>query len=96
MKVERFRALLPAALVFLLAYALMLSSAIRQSSTVDEQTHLFRGAAYLIERATHFHDVHPPVGFTLNALPLLTEPDLRLPVDDPAWAEGRWLSLIHI
>lgn len=90
MKVERFRALLPAALVFLLAYALMLSSAIRQSSTVDEQTHLFRGAAYLIERATHFHDVHPPVGFALNALPLLTEPNLRLPVDDPAWAEGRW------
>jgi hypothetical protein len=68
----------------------MVSSAIRHSSTVDEQTHLFRGAAYLIERATHFHDVHPPVSFALNALPLLTEPELSLPVDEPAWDEGRW------
>lgn len=90
MKLSRFRTRLLVALILLIAYALMVSSAVRQSSTVDEQTHLFRGAAYLIERATHFHDVHPPVGFALNALPLLTEPALSLPLDDPAWAEGRW------
>lgn len=90
MKTTPLRARLLAALILLIAYALMLSSAIRKSSTVDEQTHLFRGAAYLLERATHFHDVHPPVGFALNALPLLTEPDLQLPVNDSAWGEGRW------
>lgn len=72
------------------SFGLMVSSAVRKSSTVDEQTHLFRGTAFLLEGATQFRDVHPPMGFVPNALLLLTEPDLRLPVDLPAWEEGRW------
>lgn len=77
-------------MVLLVAYTLMLSSSVRKSSTVDEQTHLFRGAAYLIEGATHFRDVHPPMGFALNALPLLTETGLTLPLGTVAWDEGVW------
>lgn len=89
-KTARLQLLLTVAVLLSLAYGLMLSSAIRKSSTVDEQTHLFRGTAYLLERATQFRDVHPPLGFALQALPLLTEPDLRLPVDSEAWDSGRW------
>ena len=43
----------------LLGYSLMVSSAVRKSATVDEQSHLFRGAAYLKEGATHFLLGHP-------------------------------------
>ena len=90
MKRSRILNYLPVVLILVTVFALMLSSAIQKSSTVDEQTHLFRGTAYLVEGATHFQDVHPPVGFSLNALPLLTVPDLNLAVDTPAWGEGRW------
>lgn len=87
---QRAFALIMAAMLMTLAFGLMLSSAIRKSSTVDEQTHLFRGTAYLLEQATQFRDVHPPTGLALQSALLLTEPNLRLPVDSPAWAEGRW------
>lgn len=76
--------------LFLLAFALLVNSALQKSPTVDEQGHLFRGVAYLKTGATHFLWGHPLLASTLNALPLLTITDLRLPIDDPAWAEGRW------
>ena len=79
-----------ALVMFLLAYLLMVSSASQKSATVDEQSHLFRGAAYLKTGATHFLLGHPLLGGALSALPLLSEPDLRLPIDDPAWQEGNW------
>lgn len=79
-----------AVLLISLAYFLMVSSAIRKSATVDEQSHLFRGIAYLKTGATHFLLGHPIFGSALSALPLLSEPDLRLPVDDPAWEAGNW------
>jgi 4-amino-4-deoxy-L-arabinose transferase-like glycosyltransferase len=84
------RKLAAAVAILLLAFALMTSSAIRKSATVDEQSHLFRGAAYLKTGATHFLLGHPLLGSVLSALPLLSEPDLRLPVADPAWAAGNW------
>lgn len=90
MKRSQFLRQMPVVLVLLAVFALMVSSAILKSGTVDEQTHLFRGTAYLVEGATHFQDVHPPMGFSLNALPLLTVPDLILPVNTQAWNEGRW------
>jgi hypothetical protein len=77
-------------LLLLLAYALLVSSALRHSATVDEQSHLFRGAAFLREGAGHFLLGHPLGASALSALPLLTEPDLRLPLDHPAWAAGDW------
>ncbi len=76
--------------VLWLAFALMVSSALRKSATVDEQSHLFRGVAYLKTGATQFLLGHPILGGALSALPLLSEPNLRLPVDDPAWEEGNW------
>jgi len=79
-----------ALLVLWLAFALMVSSALRKSATVDEQSHLFRGVAYLKSGATQFLLGHPILGGALSALPLLSEPNLRLPVDDPAWEEGNW------
>ncbi len=76
--------------VLLLGYGLMVSSAVRKSATVDEQSHLFRGAAYLQEGATHFLLGHPLLASVISAVPLLTEPNLVLPVDEPFWADGNW------
>ncbi|VAW42871.1 hypothetical protein MNBD_CHLOROFLEXI01-998, partial [hydrothermal vent metagenome] len=76
--------------VLLLVYALMVSSALRKSATVDEQSHLFRGVAYLQEGATHFLLGHPLFVSSLAALPVLTEPNLTLPLDNPAWDSGNW------
>lgn len=76
--------------LLLLAFTLMLGSALRISPTVDEQSHLFRGAAYLKANATHFLLGHPIGNSTLAALPLLTEPDLQLPTEIPAWEIGNW------
>lgn len=74
----------------LLSYWLMVSSALQKSATVDEQSHLFRGAAYLKTGATHFLLGHPLLSSTLSALPLLTESNLQLPQEHPAWAAGNW------
>lgn len=76
--------------LLLLAFALMLSSAIQKSPTVDEQSHLFRGVAYVKTGATHFLWGHPLLASTINALPLLTVADLQLPQDEPAWTAGDW------
>ncbi|MBE2197093.1 MAG: hypothetical protein IAE79_00690, partial [Anaerolinea sp.] len=81
--------LIPLFIVWL-AFALMVSSAIRKSATVDEQSHLLRGVAYVQTGATHFLLGHPLLGGALSALPLLTEPNLRLPLGSPAWAAGDW------
>ena len=76
--------------VLLLGYGLMVGSAVRKSATVDEQSHLFRGAAYLQEGATHFLLGHPLLASVISAAPLLTEPNLVLPVDAPFWGAGNW------
>ncbi|WP_420644328.1 ArnT family glycosyltransferase [Candidatus Leptofilum sp.] len=76
--------------ILLLAFALMVSSALQKSATVDEQSHLFRGVAYLREGATHFLLGHPLAASALSALPVLTEPDLILPVGTPVWEAGNW------
>lgn len=73
-----------------LAFGLLVSSAVRKSATVDEQSHLFRGVAYLQEGATHFLLGHPILASAISALPVLTEPDLHLPLDSPAWEAGDW------
>ena len=88
--VARRRMRFVAAGLLLLAFGLMLSSAIRKSATVDEQSHLFRGVAYLKSGATHFLLGHPLLGGSLSAIPLLTEPELQLPTATPAWEAGDW------
>ncbi|MBK8431400.1 MAG: glycosyltransferase family 39 protein [Chloroflexi bacterium] len=76
--------------LLLLSYGLLVSSSLQKSATVDEQSHLFRGTAYLKANATHFLWGHPLLASSFNALPLLTEPDLQLPQDDPAWHSEQW------
>ncbi|MBK8987632.1 MAG: phospholipid carrier-dependent glycosyltransferase [Chloroflexi bacterium] len=73
-----------------LAFALLVSSAVQKSATVDEQSHLFRGIAYLRQGATHFLLGHPLGASAWSALPLLTEADLILPLNTPAWESGNW------
>jgi hypothetical protein len=80
----------PGSVLLLLAFGLMVSSAVQKSPTVDEQSHLFRGIAYVKTGATHFLWGHPLLASAVNALPLLTVSDLRLPQDEPAWATGDW------
>ena len=80
------RILIP--LVLLLTFALMVSSAIQKSPTVDEQSHLFRGVAYVKTGATQFLWGHPLLASAINALPLLTVSDLQLPQAEPAWEAG--------
>lgn len=74
----------------MLVYGLLISSALQKSATVDEQSHLFRGVAYLREGDTHFLLGHPLGASSLSALPVLTEPNLALPLDMPAWEAGNW------
>jgi 4-amino-4-deoxy-L-arabinose transferase-like glycosyltransferase len=76
--------------LLILSFGLMVNSAGQKSPTVDEPSHLFRGVAYLKTGATHFLWGHPLLASSLNALPLLTEAGLQLPVNEPAWAEGDW------
>jgi hypothetical protein len=79
-----------AVFILLLSHGLAVTAMAGKSPTVDEQSHLFRGVAYASEGADHFLWGHPLFASTLNALPLLTEPGLRLPQASEAWAEGDW------
>lgn len=78
-----------AVFLLLLLYTLILTSVSQKSITVDEQGHLFRGAAYVETGATHFLWGHPLLASSWNALPLLTEPDLQFPAG-AVWEEGNW------
>ena len=76
--------------LLVLSYGLIVSSAVEKSATVDEQSHLFRGVAYIRTGATHFLLGHPILGGTFSALPLITERTIKLPEDDPSWEAGNW------
>ena len=76
--------------VMWLVFGLMVTSIGRKSPTVDEQSHLFRGVAYLETGATHFLLGHPLGASVLSALPVITETELQLPTETTAWADGDW------
>jgi len=76
--------------LLLIAFAFMTGSVVQKSVTVDEQSHLFRGVAYIKTGATHFLLGHPLLGSIISALPLLTEPNLQLPLNNLAWEAGEW------
>lgn len=77
-------------LLLLFLYAFIFTSVSQKSLTVDEQGHLFRGIAYVKTGATHFLWGHPLLASSLNGLLLLTESELQLPTDSPAWQSGEW------
>ena len=72
----------PAVLLF---YFLALNSLVGDSPTMDEQNHIARGFAYLRTGDPRLSVEHPPLVNSLSALPLLTMPEIVLPLDDPSW-----------
>ncbi|MBE2225043.1 MAG: glycosyltransferase family 39 protein, partial [Anaerolineae bacterium] len=69
----------------LLFFWLALSSMVWDSPTMDEQNHLARGLAFLRTGDPRLSLEHPPLVNSISALPLLTLPDVKLPLDDPSW-----------
>ncbi len=52
---------------------------------MDEQNHLARGLAFLRTGDPRLSLEHPPLVNSISALPLLTLPDVKLPLDTPMW-----------
>jgi hypothetical protein len=68
-----------------LFFYLALDSMIGDSPTMDEQNHIARGLAYLRTGDPRLSVEHPPLVNTLSALPLLTMPEIELPLDHQSW-----------
>lgn len=69
----------------LLFWWLVLNSLVMDSPTMDEQNHIARGLAFLRTGDPRLSLEHPPLVNAISALPLLTMPDIRLPLDHPSW-----------
>ncbi len=69
----------------LLFFFLALDSVIDDSPTMDEQNHIARGIALLRTGDPRLSVEHPPLINSLSAVPLLTLPELALPLDHPSW-----------
>ncbi len=69
----------------LLFYFLALDSLTGDSPTMDEQNHIARGLAYLRTGDPRLSVEHPPLVNAISALPLLTMPEIDLPLDDASW-----------
>ncbi len=85
---QRWRGISPiwlAAAAVLLFWFLALDSMALDSPTMDEQNHIARGLAFLRTGDAHMSLEHPPLVNLLSALPLLTMPEIRLPIDHPSW-----------
>ncbi len=74
-----------AAAVILLHFFLAVNSLVGDSPTMDEQNHIARGLALLRTGDPRLSLEHPPLVNSISALPLLTMPELRLPIDHPSW-----------
>jgi hypothetical protein len=73
--------------LILLFIWLALDSLVNDSPTMDEQNHIARGLAFLRSGDPRLSLEHPPLVNSLSALPLLTMPDIRLPLDHPSWEQ---------
>ena len=69
----------------LLFFWLALNSMVHDSPTMDEQNHIGRGLAFLRTGDPRLSLEHPTLVNSLSALPLLTVPDIQLPLDHPSW-----------
>jgi 4-amino-4-deoxy-L-arabinose transferase-like glycosyltransferase len=69
----------------LLFFYLALDSMVGDSPTMDEQNHIARGLAFLRTGDPRLSVEHPPLVNMLSALPLLTMPEIELPLDHPSW-----------
>jgi len=82
---KRSLPLLLAVPLTLLFFFLALDSLRDDSPTMDEQNHVARGLAFLRTGDPRLSLEHPPLVNSLSALPLLTMPEIRLPLDDASW-----------
>ncbi|MBM3747935.1 MAG: phospholipid carrier-dependent glycosyltransferase, partial [Acidobacteria bacterium] len=73
----------------------MVTSALQESQTFDEATHLAAGYGYLKGGYYHFNFEHPPLGKILAALPLLPLKP-RFSVDEPSWGASDHLEFARI
>lgn len=69
----------------MLFWFLALGSMVDDSPTMDEQNHLARGLAFVRTGDPRLSLEHPPLVNALSALPLLTIPEIRLPLNHPGW-----------
>ena len=85
------RALWWATAVLLLMFGLALTSMAQKAPTFDEQGFIVRGLAYL--RGYPQIRVGHPLGLNaLNAVLLVGDDSVRLPLDDPSWTGSSLLS----
>ena len=82
----RRREIALAALLLCLSFGLQVTSVRLKSPTYDEQVYIAHGYAYVKLGDQHVLTGAPILLNALSALPLLSLPDIRLPIDDPAWA----------
>ena len=75
----------PAIAALLLFFFLALNSMTGDSPTMDEQNHIARGLAYLRTGDPRLSVEHPPLVNVLSAVPLLTMPEIKLPLGEPSW-----------
>lgn len=94
---NRFTLLWLATAALLLFFFLSIDSLAGDTPTMDEQNHIARGLAFLRTGDPRLSLEHPPLINTLSALPLLTMPELRLPIDDPSWNERQgWYQFARL
>ena len=79
------RGMLVASLLLCLTFGSQVMSARLKSATYDEQGYIARGYAYVKLGDLHIRIGTPILLNALNALPLLSLPSVRLPVDHPSW-----------
>jgi len=79
-----------ASLLLLITFALLVFSVAMKSPTMDEQNHVARGLAYLRTGDLRLSQEHPPGVNAWEAWPLLLDPQIRLPLDSPSWANAEW------
>ena len=85
-KVTQKKAIWIATLLLFLCFALQVGSARLKAPTYDEQGYIARGYAFVKLGDLHIRIGTPILLNALNALPLLTLPEVRLPVDSPSWS----------
>lgn len=81
---------IPALLLLMVLFALLVFSVALKSPTADEQNHLARGLAYLKTGDLRLSQEHPPGINAWEAWPLLLDRALHLPLESPHWASGEW------
>ena len=85
---QRLPRFIAALLLWLLAL-LQLGSLAVTSVTIDEPSHVVAGYAFLTRGDTRLMLNGPILPNALGALPLLTQPDLKLtPADNPMWDQN--------